>query len=85
MTIEQLKSLAFQFVSHANYTDEYIAVYESTDFTPLITAKVLTKRKSEFETDDTRIEYHFNGRVYKTKTGLLKAINKLQNKNNNGE
>ena len=48
MTAEQLNAIAFRFVSHASYSDEYIAVYESTNFTPIITTKVFTKRKNDY-------------------------------------
>ena len=85
MTIEQLNAIAFRFVSHASYTDEYIAVYESTNFTPIITIKVFTKRKGLCEVGKSRIVYYFNGKAYRSKESLLKAINEYQNEQENGE
>ena len=81
MTIEQLNAITFRFISHASYSDEYISVYESTNFAPTIKVKVFTKRKKDaFETTRSRREYHFMGEVYRSKDSLLKAINEYQNK-----
>lgn len=85
MTAEQLNAIAFRFVSHANYTDEYIAVYESTNFAPTITVKVFTKRIWLCEIGKSRIVYYFNGKAYRSKKSLLNAINEYQNKQENGE
>ena len=85
MTAEQLNAIAFRFVSHASYTDEYIAVYESTNFAPIITIKVFTKRKGLCEVGKSRIVYYFNGKSYRSKKSLLNAINEYQNKKENGE
>ena len=82
MTTEQLNAIAFKFVSHANYTDEYIAVYESTNFTPIITVKVFTKRIGLCEIGKSRIVYYFNGKAYRSKASLVKAINELKSNNN---
>ena len=46
-----------------------------------ITIKVFTKRKNAFETTKSRREYHFIGKVYRSKDSLLNAINEYQNKN----
>ena len=85
MTIEQLNAITFRFISHASYSDEYIAVYESTNFTPTITVKVFTKRKNAFETTKSRRMYYFMGECYRSKESLLKAINEYQNKKDNGK
>ena len=77
MTIELLKGVAFKLISHTSYTDEYIAVYESTNSTPIITIKVFTKRKGLCEVGKSRIVYYFNGKSYRSKKSLLKAINEL--------
>ena len=84
MTAEQLNAIAFRFVSHASYTDEYIAVYESTNFTPIITVKVFTKRKGLCEVGKSRIVYYFMGKAYRSKASLVKAINELKSNNCNG-
>lgn len=78
MTIEQLNAITFRFISHASYTDEYIAVYESTDFTPIITVKVFTKRIGLCEIGKSRIVYYFMGKVCRSKASLIKAINELK-------
>lgn len=83
MTTDDLKGITFRCISHANYTDEYIAVYESTNFTPLITVKVFTKRIGLCEIGKSRIVYNFNGKAYRSKASLVKAINELI-ANNNG-
>ena len=83
MTAEQLNAIAFKFVSHAIYTDEYIAVYESTNFAPIITKKVFTKRKGLCEVGKSRIVYYFNGKSYRSKESLVKAINELKKQNDN--
>lgn len=85
MTAEQLNAITFRFVSHASYTDEYIAVYESTNFAPTITVKVFTKRKNAFETTKSRRVYYFMGKAYRGKESLLNAINEYQNKQDNEE
>lgn len=85
MTAEQLNAIAFRFVSHASYTDEYIAVYESTNFAPTITVKVFTKRKGLCEVGKSRIVYYFNGKSYRSKKSLLNAINEYQNNQDNGK
>lgn len=84
MTTELLKGVAFKLISHTSYTDEYIAVYESTNFAPTITVKVFTKRKNAFETTKSRRVYYFNGKAYRSKESLVKAINEYQNKQENG-
>ena len=86
MTAEQLNAIAFRFVSHASYSDEYISVYESTNFAPIITVKVFTKRKGLCEVGKSRIVYYFNGKAYRSKESLLKSINEYfnQNKKENG-
>ena len=83
MTAEQLNAIAFKFVSHASYSDEYIAVYESTNFAPTITVKVFTKRKGLCEVGKSRIVYYFNGKAYRSKESLLKAINELKKQSDN--
>ena len=83
MTIEQLNEIAFKFVSHTSYTDEYIAVYESTNFAPIITIKVFTKRKGLCEVGKSRIVYYFNGKSYRSKESLVKAINELKKQKDN--
>ena len=87
MTTELLKGVAFKLISHTSYTDEYIAVYESTNFAPTITVKVFTKRKGLCEVGKSRIVYYFNGKSYRSKESLLKAINEYfnQNKKENGK
>lgn len=85
MTAEQLNAIAFRFVSHASYTDEYIAVYESTNFAPTITVKVFTKRKGLCEVGKSRIVYYFMGKTYRGKESLLNAINEYQNNQDNGK
>ena len=87
MTAEQLNAIAFRFVSHASQSDEYISVYESTNFAPTITIKVFTKRKGLCEVGKSRIVYYFNGKSYRSKESLLKAINEYfnQNKKENGK
>ena len=82
MTAEQLNAITYRLISHASYTDEYIAVYESTNFTPIITVKVFTKRKGLCEVGKSRIVYYFNGKAYRSKKSLLKAINEYFNQNN---
>ena len=82
MTTDDLKGITFRCISHANYTDEYIAVYESTNFTPIITVKVFTKRIGLCEIGNSRIVYHFNGKNYRSKASLVKAINELKSNNN---
>lgn len=83
MTAEQLNVIEFRFVSHASYTDEYIAVYESTNFAPIITIKVFTKRKGLCEVGKSRIVYYFNGKSYRSKESLVKAINELKKQSDN--
>ena len=83
MTAEQLNAIAFRFISHASYTDEYIAVYESTNFAPTITVKVFTKRKNAFETTKNRRMYYFMGKAYRSKESLIKAINELKKQSEN--
>ena len=78
MTTDDLKGITFKFVSHTSYTDEYIAVYESTNFTPIITVKVFTKRIGLCEIGKSRIVYYFNGKAYRSKASLVKAINELK-------
>ena len=85
MTAEQLNAIAFKLISHTSYTDEYIAVYESTNSTPTITVKIFTKRKGLCEVGKSRIVYYFMGKAYRGKESLLKAINEYQNKQENGE
>ena len=85
MTAEQLNAIAFKLISHTSYTDEYIAVYESTNFAPTITIKVFTKRKNAFETTKSRRVYYFMGKTYRGKESLLNAINEYQNNQDNGE
>ena len=85
MTAEQLNAIEFRFISHTSYTDEYIAVYESTNFAPTITVKVFTKRKGLCEVGKSRIVYYFNGKSYRSKKSLLNAINEYQNKKENGK
>ena len=80
MTAELFNAITFRFISHASYSDEYISVYESTNFAPTITIKVFTKKKNAFETTRSRREYHFMGEVYRSKESLLNAINEYQNK-----
>lgn len=82
MTTDDIKGITFRFVSHANYTDEYIAVYESTNFTPIITVKVFTKRIGLCEIGKSRIVYYFMGKAYRSKASLIKAINELKANNN---
>lgn len=83
MTAEQLNAIAFRFVSHASYSDEYISVYESTNFAPTITVKVFTKRKGLCEVGKSRIVYYFMGKAYRSKESLLKAINELKKQSDN--
>ena len=83
MTIEQLNAITFRFISHASYSDEYIAVYESTNFTPIITIKIFTKRKGLCEVGKSRIVYYFNGKSYRSKESLVKAINELKKQSDN--
>ena len=85
MTTDDLKGIAFRCISHANYTDEYIAVYESTNFTPIITVKIFTKRIGLCEIGKSRLVYYFMGKAYRSEKSLLKAINEYQNKKENGE
>ena len=85
MTTDDLKGITFRCISHANYTDEYIAVYESTNFTPIITVKVFTKRIGLCEIGNSRIVYYFNGKAYRSKKSLLNAINEYQNNQDNGK
>lgn len=85
MTIEQLNATTFRFISHASYSDEYISVFESTNFAPTITVKVFTKRKNAFETTKIRREYYFMGECYRSKESLLNAINEYQNNQENGK
>ena len=85
MTIEQLNAITYKFVSHTSYSDEYIAVYESTNFAPTITVKVFTKRKNAFETTKSRREYYFMGECYRSEKSLLNAINEYQNNQENGK
>ena len=80
MTTDDLKGIAFKLISHASYTDEYIAVYESTNFTPFITVKVFTKRIGLCEIGKSRIVYYFMGKAYRNKASLVKAINELKSK-----
>ena len=80
MTTELFNAIAFRFISHASYSDEHISVYESANFAPTITIKVFTKRKNAFETTRSRREYHFMGKVYRSKESLINAINEYQNK-----
>ena len=83
MTTELLKGIAFNLISHTSYTDEYIAVYESTNFAPTITVKVFTKRKNAFETTKSRRVYYFMGKAYRGKESLVKAINELKKQSDN--
>lgn len=85
MTAELLNAIAFKLISHTSYTDEYISVYESTNFAPTITIKVFTKRKNAFETTKSRRMYYFTGKCYRSKESLLKAINEYQNNKENGK
>ena len=80
MTAELFNAITFRFISHASYSDEYISVYESTNFAPTITIKVFTKRKNAFETTKSRRVYYFMGKTYRSKKSLLSAINEYQNK-----
>ena len=80
MTAELFNAITFRFISHTSYSDEYISIYESTNFAPTITIKVFTKRKNAFETMKSRREYHFMGKAYRSKESLLNAINEYQNK-----
>lgn len=84
MTIEQLNSITFRFISHASYSDEHISVYESTNFAPTITVKVFVKM-SNFDITKKRREYYFMGKAYRSEKSLLKAINEYQNKKDNGK
>ena len=83
MTAEQLNAIAFRFVSHASYSDEYISVYESINFAPTINIKVFTKRKGLCEVGKSRIVYYFNGKSYRSKKSLVKAINELKKQSDN--
>ena len=83
MTAEQLNAITYRFVSHASYSDEYIAVYESTNFAPTITIKIFTKRKGLCEVGKSRIVYYFNGKSYRSKKSLVKAINELKKQSDN--
>lgn len=83
MTAELLNAILFRFVSHASYSDEYIAVYESTNFAPTITIKIFTKRKGLCEVGKSRIVYYFNGKAYRSKESLVKAINELKKQSDN--
>lgn len=87
MTTDDIKGITFRCISHASYTDEYISVYESTNFAPTITVKVFTKRKNAFETTKSRRVYYFMGKAYRGKESLLNAINEYfnQNKQENGK
>ena len=85
MTIEQLNTITFRFISHASYSDEHISVYESTNFAPTITVKVFVKRKNAFETTKSRRVYYFMGKTYRSQKSLLNAINEYQNKKENGK
>lgn len=80
MTAELFNAITFRFISHASYSDEYISVYESTNFAPTITIKVFTKRKNAFETTKSRRVYYFVGKTYRSKDSLLNAITEYQNK-----
>ena len=82
MTIEQLNAIPFRFISHASYSDEHISLYESTNFTPIITVKVFVKVKMHTDKMKSRREYYFMGKAYRSKESLLKAINEYQNKKN---
>ena len=80
MTAELFNAIKFRLISHESYSDEYISVYESTNFAPTITIKVFTKRKNAFETTKSRRVYYFMGKTYRSKDSLLNAINEYQNK-----
>lgn len=84
MTIEQLNAITFRFISHASYSDEYISVYESTNFAPTITVKVFVKM-SNFDITKSRRVYYFMGKTYRSKKSLLNAMNEYQNKKENGK
>ena len=84
MTIEQLNTITFRFISHASYSDEHISVYESTNFAPIITIKVFVKMNN-FDITKKRREYYFRGECYRSEESLLKAINEYQNKKENGK
>ena len=84
MTIEQLNTITFRFISHASYSDEHISVYESANFAPIITIKVFVKM-SNFDITKKRREYYFMGKAYWSEESLLKAINEYQNKKENGK
>ena len=83
MTIEQLNAITFKFISHASYSDEHISLYESTNFAPTITIKVFTKRKGLCGVGKSRIVYYFNGKSYRSKESLVKAINELKKQSGN--
>lgn len=85
MTIEQLNAITFKFISHASYSDEHISVYESTNFTPIITVKVFVKVKMHTDKMKSRREYYFMGKCYRSEESLLNAINEYQNKKENGK
>ena len=78
MTAELFNAITFRFISHASYSDEHISVYESTNFTPIITIKVFVKM-SNFDITKKRREYYFMGECYRSKESLLNAINEYQN------
>lgn len=82
MKIEQLNAITFRFISHASYSDEHISLYESTNFTPIITVKVFVKVKMHTDKMKSRREYYFMGECYRSEKSLLKAINEYQNKKN---
>ena len=80
MTAELFNAITFRFISHASYSDEYISVYESTNFSPTITVKVFTKMKNMFETGKVIRVYYFMGKAYRSKERLCKAIDEYQKK-----
>lgn len=85
MTTDDLKGITFRCISHANYTDEHIAVYESTNFTPIITVKMFVKVKMYTDKIKSRREYYFIGERYRSQKSLLNAINEYQNNQENAK
>ena len=74
MTKEELDKIRYSLKSHIGWEDEYISVYESTNFTPTIKVRVSSKVDGQ-----SRRVFYFMGKAYRGKDSLLKAINEYQN------
>ena len=71
MSLEELKSIRFHFLSHISKEDDHITIYESADgkmkfydHTPLYNGK---------PKEHTYREYSINGVIYKTKAAFENA------------